>query len=487
MNNATLDNKKRFDIYISLNYMSFKSLIGGNFMYEKVELELDNLLLDESNPRIGNASNQSNALEKIINRDVKQFKNLLASIGDVGIDPGDNFYVIKSDSSDEYIVLEGNRRLSALKVLNNPRILESIELEETQKNAIDEIVSNSQSDSITLVECTVFESRNAANSWIILRHGGEKGGEGRVRWGLIELQQFNGDFTLIDILNFMEENTTLEQDRWLKIRKDIEQNKSSTLDRLMSSDTGKAHLGVTILEAEGQKIPQLDRDPKWVISVLEKVLTDIHDNKINTRIINKSSDLDEYFNNLPKILQSTSRKIKSKAFRDIKLAKKPSIKSISIPTSTITNVPRVQQTLAPKKLSFSSPESEKGKKILREASSINLNKHAISAAFLLRAFIELALVDYMKVNKLLNSNNINRPKLKKRVEMVIDDIIKNNVEKKNDFNAIKRELNKEHSTISIDSLNDFVHNKYSIPSAEDLRNGWVACTPLFEAIYPLPE
>ena len=101
-------------------------------MTEHLELSIDELLLDQENPRLGATGSQSEALAGIVALSPEYFRNLMASIRDDGLDPGDSLYVVRSDDNDEdFVVLEGNRRLSALKVLSNPDLLAGTDLAES--------------------------------------------------------------------------------------------------------------------------------------------------------------------------------------------------------------------------------------------------------------------------------------------------------------------------------------------------------------------
>ena len=59
-------------------------------MTEQLELSIDELVLDLDNPRIGSISSQSEALASIVRLNFGYFLNLMASIRDDGLDPGDS-------------------------------------------------------------------------------------------------------------------------------------------------------------------------------------------------------------------------------------------------------------------------------------------------------------------------------------------------------------------------------------------------------------
>lgn len=83
-------------------------------------ISLKSLLLDESNPRIKAVHSQSACLQAIYDDKPEQFKKLLNSIIEKGFFKGENILVVRHpDISSKYIVMEGNRRISALKLLHN--------------------------------------------------------------------------------------------------------------------------------------------------------------------------------------------------------------------------------------------------------------------------------------------------------------------------------------------------------------------------------
>ena len=92
-------------------------------MIEHLELTIDELLLDQENPRLDSTASQSETLAGIVMLNSGHFRNLMGSIRDDGLDPGDSLYVVRSEDGQDVVVLEGNRRLSALKVLSNPDVL----------------------------------------------------------------------------------------------------------------------------------------------------------------------------------------------------------------------------------------------------------------------------------------------------------------------------------------------------------------------------
>ena len=90
--------------------------------------------------------------------------------------------VIREFKKDRYVVLEGNRRLTALKALENPEFLDGV----VPKGVLTEVrhLSKKYHDApLDSIQCLVVKGQDEARHWIELRHTGENEGAGIVRWG----------------------------------------------------------------------------------------------------------------------------------------------------------------------------------------------------------------------------------------------------------------------------------------------------------------
>jgi hypothetical protein len=273
-------------------------------MVEYLELSIDELLLDEDNPRLGSVNSQSAALEAIVHLNEAHFRNLMLSIKNNGLDPGDSLYVIEADGGDDFIVLEGNRRLSALMVLNNPDVLDGTEVPDTIKKSLVRAATGFDRATIEPIRCVKFEHREDANEWIYRRHTGTADGEGRIQWGPLEIQRFSGDRSILDVIDFVGRNADYSDDEWESTKSVIESRKSSNLARLLESAPGRKHLGISISSSGDGKTPMLGSEPKWALKVLRRIIDDVRDGIVDSRDLNKASDIEGYFQNLPKDLHA---------------------------------------------------------------------------------------------------------------------------------------------------------------------------------------
>ena len=459
-------------------------------MIEHVELSIDELLLDEDNPRLGSANSQSEALEAIIHLNESHFLNLMLSIKSNGLDPGDNFYVVEAPEGEDFIVLEGNRRLSALLVLSNPNILNGTEVPDTIKKSLVRAGSGFDRTNVEPLRCVLFDRRADANEWIYRRHTGSADGEGRIQWGPLEVQRFSGDRSILDVIDFVGRNADYSDEEWESTKSVIKSRKSSNLARLLESAPGRKHLGISISKSAQEKSPLLGSEPKWALKVLRRIIEDVRDGIVDSRDLNTARDIENYFKSLPKGLQPQKKKPnKARAFKDIDIKPRPTNGTTSPKAESKTKaVPRPRKTLAPKRHPFNVPSSTKGQALLREAGSLDADKLTLSSAFVLRSFVELVIADYMDLNRLPKVETNSKGKtveldLTQRAERVVRDIVTKDKSKNADLRGFRNNLLAKTSPTSIQSLNGFLHNKFQIPTPEALRAGWDSSVPIFIAAY----
>ena len=213
---------------------------------QELILTVNDLLLDVDNPRLGLVGSQSEALEAIVNLNPDHFVVMMGSIIEKGLDPGDRLYVIEAEEDGGYVVLEGNRRLSALMVLFWPDLLDGTSLSERIRDQLLEARSGFDAGKVQKIKCICFKDPEAAREWMLTRHTGGRRGEGRIRWGSTEIQRFIGDGSIVDVIDFVGRSATFVEGEWESMKSQIESGKSSVIGRLLESAAGRKHIGISI-------------------------------------------------------------------------------------------------------------------------------------------------------------------------------------------------------------------------------------------------
>lgn len=88
------------------------------------------LLLDVNNPRSATAKSQKDAIKKMLEEQKDKLVRLAESVvQQKGLSPLDRLLVLKkTPSAKGYTVLEGNRRLAVLKILDNPSLMDDVKI-----------------------------------------------------------------------------------------------------------------------------------------------------------------------------------------------------------------------------------------------------------------------------------------------------------------------------------------------------------------------
>lgn len=456
---------------------------------QKLDLPIEDLTLDLANPRLGGVATQNEAMRGLIGLSLSYFKTLMTSIRDNGLDPGDAFYVLRDEEDESsYIAIDGNRRLAALKVLMEPVVLTGLDLPESQVKSIAKVASGFDPSALQTVSCVLFDDRASGDAWIERRHGRDLGGEGRVTWSPLEIERFQKDRSTLDVIDFVERALEGRRDDWPAIRTAVEKH-SSTLRRFLSSKIARQWLGYSVREDDqtGGRTPAFARAEAVVLQVLESIFVDIAAGEITSRSYNTADDIDRYFANLPKKLAPTGADaITPKLFRDAKLPKEASRKASAPAAAPRSRAKSPRATLAEKKHEFRQPETVKGQRLVFEAARIRVADHPLASAYLLRAFLEHTVDSYMAAHELPRVEGKTTLTLSVRAERVMSHLHAGKLVSQTALRGAKRVLTNTSDPSSIQALNDYHHDRYQVPAADAVRNGWDACVPLFVAVWGRP-
>lgn len=137
-----------------------------NYPYYNEGISVENLLLDKNNPRLPDYLQGGLDEAKIIEHMLSEESTLelMQAIGEKGFFPGEMLLVVK-DSGDKYTVIEGNRRLTAVKLLNNPNA-------PIQDSLVKKIANNANKHLLPInsLPCMVFEHAEDIHDYLGYRH-----------------------------------------------------------------------------------------------------------------------------------------------------------------------------------------------------------------------------------------------------------------------------------------------------------------------------
>lgn len=264
-----------------------------------LEISPKNLFLDPYNPRFaGTANFESSSKEEaiantIIKMDPGGFLRLAKDIAQrKGLLKGEILCVVPHSQNEEiYIALDGNRRLTAIKLffsfLDINQVIPEANLDELKRiKTFFERNRQLLSNNFT-IGCAPFKDRDEAQPTLQSRHSGALGGASRQTWGIIHNQLAQKNATLIDIISFVERNSRFSEDEWVEIRKYIMEKGGSVLEYMLKTQEFSNWLEFGLEEITKVKHPYFRQDIKKVVEIFSDIFKDIKEQKVNTRTNSK--------------------------------------------------------------------------------------------------------------------------------------------------------------------------------------------------------
>ncbi|ARD41306.1 ParB/Srx family N-terminal domain-containing protein [Actinomyces gaoshouyii] len=144
------------------------------------DLPITDLHLDLENPRTGEAADEQEATDLLWEEAEKSICGLGRHISENGLNNADPLYVIPRPAGG-YTVIEGNRRLLALRSLADPPRI-SARAQEARQAFAALVRRDPGVQAPSTAACYIYPSRQAAEMWIDIKHMGPGGGEGTYRW-----------------------------------------------------------------------------------------------------------------------------------------------------------------------------------------------------------------------------------------------------------------------------------------------------------------
>ncbi|EPW1514252.1 hypothetical protein ACVVJ5_003151 [Salmonella enterica subsp. diarizonae serovar 48:r:z] len=245
---------------------------------KRISANVLDLYLDSKNPRHDPINNRMDIINYLIQNE--KIKVLAKSIAENGTNPLELLAVMENENG-HYIALEGNRRVCALTLLNDPELSPENERSYFRKLSAD---SDGIPDS---VECVLFANREDANKWIELRHNGAQDGEGLLTWNSTQKTRHFGS----------SENTlALKLLDYAEIKGYISKQKRdgilTTASRFLGNPVFRSTMGINTGRSEPNVKIDVPRNEFDI--VLERFINDLINGESNVTSRSKKEDWENY-------------------------------------------------------------------------------------------------------------------------------------------------------------------------------------------------
>lgn len=424
-------------------------------------IKITSLLLNIENPRFEKMESQRGSLDIMVSEQRDKLLNLAKDIVEAGINPGELTFVTP-EKGGMFRVLEGNRRIAALKLLNNPELLKDKHKSFTKKIKV--IAAEFKKKQIKEIQCVVFSNPLDADRWIKLKHTGENKGRGVVPWDYQQMLRFDAKMKkkssiglqAIDFLKNCGDKTLINKLPKVSI---------TNLERLLSDKNIQEVLGIRVKDG----MLETDYLKDEVHKGLVKIAHDIVDKKIKVKDIYTKDDRKKYIEKhfTDKVIPDKSKLAENSwqlgAFGQ---QGKPKKTRRSIPLSTS------REKIIPRDCVLSIKET-KSNSIYLELKDLNVDTFVNAGAILLRVFIELSVDAFSDKCKLpLKDKKNNSLKLNQKVQQVVHYMETNGIANKSELKGIQVAVSNKHSILSIDTFHSYVHNRHLTPIANDIKTTW---------------
>ncbi|MEA3076445.1 MAG: hypothetical protein QOF60_1353 [Actinomycetota bacterium] len=414
---------------------------------EHEQISVADLLLDVENPRHPPANNQREAIALLLEESGRQTLKLAEDIAVNGLSPIDEVLVLQNRTG-TYTVLEGNRRIAAIKLLSNPTLAVGGPWETAFKRLA------AKANLPAMVRCAVATSREEAQHWLQLRHTGQNEGAGVVPWNSESTQRFKrhrGSHADRAISFLDAVNKAYPKSASIKAAaREVAKEKLTTLGRLVADPDVRAALGTTFADGEmlaHYSAPELLPAVQRILEDLagSVTVTDLKTKAQRKRYVGKiRDDLPDATNYLPTARPLSSKTVATRPRRAVAAARGAKPPDQLFTGVNLNNLgSRIQS-------------------ILTELKGLDLERFPNAACVLLRAVIELS------VDQVFETKHWMKPgKFKDRVKKCLAAIDSSG--KDAAYQAVRTGLQDGTSLMAVATLHAWVHNPHFHPTATELR------------------
>lgn len=166
------------------------------------EVLVEDIIIDILNPRFLPQSDTEKEFMKILSDE--RLYVLMSDIALNGLDPSENILLSENQITKKYTVHEGNRRMTAVKILNNPREVPKDLL--NRANIIEKVMrikTKYKYTPIRTVHASIENDLVKLRHFIKLKHTGSNKGAGRLGWDAEAVERFNQDPFQIELLKII--------------------------------------------------------------------------------------------------------------------------------------------------------------------------------------------------------------------------------------------------------------------------------------------
>ena len=426
--------------------------------YVDKTININRIYVDTDNPRHDPIENEADVFDYLLsNEKVKQLAKHIVDAGSTS--PLERIGVFPHPKiKDAYIAVEGNRRICALKLLNDPDRASKEKDRKYFRNLSEKIDRK-----IEEINVVVFENKSSARQWVSLRHEGEQDGAGTRPWNTDQIARFNlygknkkGPNSQAFLLKEYARNEKLLENN------EVERISITTLTRFLSNPVIREKFGLVNNKDLTINVPKEEFN-----RIVLRFLKDASENKNGVSSRTNVEERKEYVRKLGEegILPTTrlsesfdvaGLKTETKKTKQERNNKSPDSRKTIIPSSFVAKI--------------SNPTL---KRLYDELRTLKAEDFPFSATYLFRAVLEQIVILFMKKN-----GKTPEGKLHKNL-LACENILKTQGMTEQELKLLRVVGNNKEHEWSPETIGHFVHGG-AIPTRGNIIKAWDSFEPIIK-------
>ncbi|WP_313281589.1 ParB/Srx family N-terminal domain-containing protein [Delftia tsuruhatensis] len=463
------------------------------------DVPIVDVLLDTRNPRIRDGSDQADCISRILRKE-DQLITLMKDIAENGLT---TMPILAKPYGDKWVVVDGNRRITALKLLNDAELCPL----ENLKHQIKNIASTHTDNIFNKVDLLTSSNDEVIAKEILSRHSGAQGGAGQLNWNayMRTVFQINNnhpiDYKRPGQYALWAEKNGISVDDDFPI---------TSLQRFFTSENLEK-LGFSIVDDELNPIL-----PLHIVKRMAQIVLSDFGSTINVDDVRTGSKANEYIQTVrsrvglvetepakkdPTEADSSSGNGSNDFSRNNSSGKSDENPDVTEPTEPPkddisgdgeeTPAKRVNTPATPswdrkkvfgkKAPGIGIPGSEaKATNILSELRKIDVKESPIAACMLMRGLIELSDKYYREKNKLEDLSKLGKNIVRSATHMRDSQQLT-----KSEFDSVKRfaDPNTQDDLLHVETLQKIMHRETHHPNFQIVNSFWDNISPFVKACW----
>ena len=385
------------------------------------------------------------------------------------------------ENNDEYIVLEGNRRLIAYKLLVNPLLTKDIGF----RTYLSEQKTKTKISNNFLLECLVMVDKADGFRYIDRKHAN---GNNEVNWQDAERAHYNvrrGSKNQVELLKIGITKIVKELDLPNEMKDQIlGSGYVTTFFRIITTTPSRKEYGFEIDDNGNLTVSDPNFREKLKI-IIYQVLSkkDFKGKDVDSRSLNKTDKIEEYIKSIKiedskKVDEEIRKNTKEDIFGEKTVSVLTGKKQKILPKSTMRSY------LIPSSCRFSISETKINNiySELRNDLLLDDSPKAVPNAVgvLFRVFLEISIDYYLEKEGVTLSNDT---KLAGKITKCCELLEKKGIASKKQLANIRKVATDKNHILCIQNFHDYLHSYKTQPSSSDLKLKWDNLEEFFQILW----